>query len=95
MPAVDRAVKGIGLCAGKDGGEPPAVVLVRVRADDGVQMVNLQLFETRNQLLVVFDLAAVNEQGLIAAEQQRAVSLPDVQKMDLQLRSICLRRFRR
>ena len=37
------------------------MVLVRVRADDGVQMVNLQLFETRNQLLVVFDLAAVNE----------------------------------
>ena len=71
------------------------MVLVRMRADDGVQMVNLQLFETRNQLLVVFDLAAVNEQRLIAAEQQRAVSLPDVQKMDLQLRSICLRRFRR
>ena len=58
-------------------------------------MVNLQLFETRNQLLVVFDLAAVNEQRFIAAEQQRAVSLPDVQKMNLQLRSICLRRFRR
>ena len=58
-------------------------------------MVNLQLFETRNQLLVVFDLAAVNEHGFVAAEQQRAVALPDVQKMNLQLRSICLRRFRR
>ena len=58
-------------------------------------MVNLQLFETRNQLLVVFDLTAVNEQRFIAAEQQRAVALPDVQKMNLQLRSICLRLFRR
>ena len=95
MPAVDRAVKGVGSRAGKDGGEPAAVVLVRMRADDGVQMVNLQLFETRNQLLVVFDLAAVNEQRFIAAEQQRAVALPDVQKMDLQSGRICLRRFRR
>ena len=47
-------------------------------------MRDIQLLETGDELLVVFDLAAVNEHRFLAAEQKRAVALPDIEKVHLQ-----------
>ena len=63
------------------------MVLVRVRADDGVQMVNLQLFETRNQIIntplpdefgtrLALDICESTQSGVLLLV--RAEQYPDV-----------------
>ena len=89
MPTVDGAVKCVRLCSGQNCREAAAVVLVRVRADDGFKMRDVQRLETRDELLVVFDLAAVNEHRFLTAEQKRAVALSDVEKVHLQRAVSC------
>ena len=59
------------------------VVLMRVRGDDHIQLVNAERADVVHNEIPVAAFAAVDQNGVLSADDQRGIRLSDIQKMNL------------